>query len=216
MKKKLLIRYAIFIAGLFLSGIGVAMTIISGIGSTPMSVVPLVLVSVIPITFGTMNFLWSLSFVIGQIILMGDKFQKKQYIQFLICPIFGLFIDLGMFLFKNLNLDTFTEQLIFLLAGVVVLALGVYLQVLGDVIINPGEGIVKAIAYRTRMRFGNAKILFDSGVLLLGVVLSVILLGKIVGVGLGTLIIALSTGTMVKFFKWLFEHLDLEWLARTE
>jgi uncharacterized membrane protein YczE len=46
--------------------------------------------------------------------------------------------------------------------------------------------------------------------LTLGIILSVILLGRIVGVGVGTLIIALGTGSIVKVFKWLFEHLDLD------
>ena len=102
------------------------------------------------------------------------------------------------------------EKMIFLLIGCILLALGIYMQVMAKVIINPGEGIVRAIAYRARVKFGNAKIYFDIGVLTLGIILSVILLGRIVGVGIGTLIIALGTGSIVKVFKWLFEHLDLD------
>ena len=216
MKRKLVLRYLIFVVGLFLSGIGVAVTIMAGIGSTPMSIVPLVLSSVIPLTFGQMNFIWSLTFVFGQMILLGKEFTRKQYIQFIVCPLFGFFIDFGMFIFDGLVLASFLEQLMFLLAGVVVLALGIYMQVLADVVINPGEGIVKAIANRARIKFGNAKIYFDIGVLLLGVVLSFVLLGSVIGVGIGTLIIAVATGSVVKVFKWLFEHLDVERLYEVD
>ena len=216
MDKKLVCRYLIFVVGLFLSGIGVAVTIMAGIGSTPMSIVPLVLSSVIPLTFGQMNFIWSLTFVFGQMILLGKEFKKKQYLQFIVCPLFGFFIDFGMFIFRNIAIASYLEQVLFLMFGIIILALGIYMQVMARVIINPGEGIVKAIAYRARIKFGNAKIYFDLCVLFLGIVLSIILLGKVVGVGEGTLIIALATGSFVKVFKWLFEHLDVERLYEVD
>jgi uncharacterized membrane protein YczE len=207
---KLMLRYLIFVVGLLLTGIGIAMTIKSDIGSTPMSIAPLVLSNVFPVSFGMMNFIWSLSFVFGQMILLGKGFTKDQYLQFLVCPLFGFFIDFGLFIFRDYVPYFYMEKLFILLFGCILLALGIYMQVMAKVIINPGEGIVRAIAYRARIKFGDAKIYFDIGVLTLGVVLSIILLGRVVGVGVGTLIIALGTGTVVKLFKWLFEHLDLE------
>lgn len=209
-------RYLIFVIGLLLTGIGIAMTIKSDIGSTPMSIVPLVLSSVIPVSFGTMNFIWSLSFVFGQMILLGKGFTKDQYLQFLVCPLFGFFIDFGLFIFRDYIPYGFWEKLLILMVGCILLALGIYMQVMAKVIINPGEGIVRAIAYRARIKFGNAKIYFDIGVLTLGIILSLILLGEIIGVGLGTLIIALGTGSVVKVFKWLFEHLDLDRLYEVD
>ena len=209
MYKKLFLRYLIFLVGLFLSGFGVAVTIFSGIGSTPMSVVPLVLSSVINLTFGQINFIWSLSFVFGQIILLGKGFTKDQYLQFLVCPLVGLFIDFGLFVFKDFLLTSYLEKVMVLLIGCAILALGIYLQVMAKVIINPGEGIVKAIAYRARIKFGNAKIYFDMGVLAIGVILSLVFLGKVIGVGEGTLIIALVTGSLIKMYRWLFEQLGL-------
>lgn len=216
MSLKLVFRYLIFVIGLLLTGIGIAMTIKSDIGSTPMSIAPLVLSNVIPISFGMMNFIWSLSFVFGQMILLGKGFTKDQYLQFLVCPLFGFFIDFGLFIFKDYVPYFYLEKLLVLLVGCTLLALGIYMQVMAKVIINPGEGIVRAIAYRARIKFGNAKIYFDIGVLTLGIVLSLLLLGKIIGVGLGTLIIALGTGSIVKVFKWLFEHLDLDRLYEVD
>ncbi len=216
MSMKLMFRYLIFVVGLLLTGVGIAMTIKSDIGSTPMSIAPLVLSLVIPISFGMMNFIWSLSFVFGQMILLGKGFTRDQYLQFLVCPLFGFFIDFGLFIFKDYVPYFYMEKLFVLLFGCILLALGIYMQVMAKVIINPGEGIVRAIAYRARIKFGDAKIYFDIGVLSLGVVLSIILLGRVVGVGVGTLIIALATGSVVKVFKWLFEHLDLERLYEVD
>lgn len=208
--KKIIIRYLIFLGGLFLGGIGIALTIKSGIGSTPMSVIPLVLSNVLPLSFGQMNFIWSLSFVLVQILLLGKKFKKEQYFQFLVCPLIGFFIDFGLDIFKNIVLYSYVEQLLVLIIACIILALGIYMQVLANVIINPGEGIVKAIAQKTKIKFGNVKIYFDMTVMTIGIILSIILLHKVIGVGEGTLISALATGAIVKGFKWMFEHLDLE------
>ncbi len=210
MQKKFIFRHLIFLVGLFLTAIGISLTIKIGIGSTPMSIIPFVLSTVFPFSFGLMNFTWSLTFVFGQMILLKKEFTKEQYLQFLICPLFGYFIDLGLNIFKNYNANFYYEQVLALIGACIIMAFGIQLQVTANVIINPGEGIVKAIAYKTKIRFGNVKIMFDTSVMLIGIVLSLIFLHKVIGVREGTLIIALTTGSIVKVFKWIFDHLGAE------
>ncbi|MDD2370395.1 MAG: DUF6198 family protein [Firmicutes bacterium] len=216
MDQKFILRHLTFLIGLFLTAIGISFTIKIGIGSTPMSIVPLFLSNVFPFTFGQMNFIWSLSFVFGQMFLLGKGFKKEQYLQFLICPLFGFFIDIGLLIFKNYSSSFYFLNILAILSACIIIAFGVNLQVMANVIINPGEGIVNAIAYRTKIKFGNVKIMFDTSVMVLGIILSIIFLNKIIGVGVGTLIIALATGSIVKFFKWVFELSGIEKLYESQ
>lgn len=209
---KKIIRYGLFLVGLWCTGLGIALTIKAGLGTTPISILPLVVAEIFPISFGTLIALLSLAFIGLEILILGKDFAKEQYIQLLICPFFGSFVDLGLWIFRHLEPVSIFDEILILAMGCIVLGLGVHLQVLGRVIINPGEGVVRAIAYKTTMSFGNVKILFDLSILAIGVVLSLSVLHRVMGVGVGTLVVAVATGTITKGFKWVFEWIGVEWL----
>ena len=66
---------------------------------------------------------------------------------------------------------------------------------------NSGEVFVKAISDKSGKKFGNVKIGFDVGCVVVSVVLSLILFGgEIVGTREGTILTALLTGVVVNFF----------------
>lgn len=211
-KKKFLLRYLIFMTGLFFTGVGIALTTKTGLGSTPISILPLVLTRVVPLTFGQLVIILSVIFVLIQILILGKKFSKEQYIQFIICPFFGYFIDFGVLIFRDVSPVHYLEKLLTLFVACLILALGIYLQVLAQVIINPGEGVVRAIAQKTKYKFGNMKILFDFGVMMIGILLSLALFHSILGVREGTLILSFAIGTLTKGFKVVFDPLFIPWL----
>lgn len=211
---KLILRYIIFLTGLFFMGLGISLTTKSGLGTTPISSLPLVLSRIFPLSFGQLAFLLSLAFVLTELILLGRKFSREQYLQILVGPFFGLFIDLGMLIFNGLSPASYPGRLLLLLIGCVVLAMCVYLQVAARVIINPGEGVVKVIADLTGSRFGNIKILFDTGLFLIALVISLAVFGDMESMREGTLIVALATGTITKIYKAIFDRLGVDWLYR--
>lgn len=91
--------------------------------------------------------------------------------------------------------------MILVLVGIVTLGFGVSLSVIANVIMNSGEAFVKAISDKSGIRFGNVKIGFDIGCVVIALVLSWILFnGKIVGTREGTVLTALFTGMIVNFF----------------
>ncbi len=66
---------------------------------------------------------------------------------------------------------------------------------------NSGEAFVKAISDKSGMIFGNVKIGFDVGCVVLALVISWFLFnGEIVGTRKGTILTALLTGVVVNFF----------------
>lgn len=66
-----------------------------------------------------------------------------------------------------------------------------------NVLLVPGEGIVRAINAVTQKPFGSCKAAFDTSLVVIALVLSFALLGGIVGVGVGTVVSALVVGRIV-------------------
>ena len=72
-------------------------------------------------------------------------------------------------------------------------------SVIANVVLNSGEGFVKAISDKLHLKFGNVKIAFDISCVIMAAVISLILSHKIQGVREGTFIAACFTGIIVKF-----------------
>ena len=97
--------------------------------------------------------------------------------------------------------DYYAVRLPLVIAGIITLGFGVSLSVVANVIMNSGEAFVKAVSDKSGMIFGNVKIGFDVGCVVVAFVLSLILFnGEIVGTREGTVLTALLTGIVVNFF----------------
>lgn len=212
LKTKMILRYVMFLAGLFIIGLGIALSTKMGLGTTPISVIPLVLSGGFPISFGMVANILNLIFVLIQILIQRKGFNRDILMQILIVPFFGYFIDFGFAVFGNLEPGSIIIQLSLLIVGCLLMALGIYMQIVADVIINPCEGLVKAISERFKTKFGNVKIMMDVSIMLVGVSLSLIVFGEIRGVGIATVVVAVSTGFFIKVFKKIFDNFSPNWL----
>lgn len=187
-------------------GLGISLTTKSGLGTSPINSLPYVLSMIFHFTVGQFTFLLSLLFLLIEISILRKDFPKEQFLQVFVGPFFGLFVDLGMNVFNFINPNIYIEKIIILLCGCFVLAFGIYLQVVANVIINPGEGVVKTIACKTGNRFGNIKIMFDSTLCITAMVISFFTFGKIKGVREGTIICAILVGSITKMYSAIFEY----------
>ena len=89
--------------------------------------------------------------------------------------------------------------------GCIVLGFGVYMEVLADVVMLPGESFVRAIVQTWKTNFGTTKICFDSSMTIIAGVLSFVFFGKLNGVREGTIIAALLVGFIARLFG---QHLE--------
>jgi uncharacterized membrane protein YczE len=199
-------RYFIFILGLLFMGLGIALTVKSNLGNTPISSVPYVLSLIFPISFGLTTLMLSMIFLLIEIILLRRDFPRQQYLQVLVPPFFGSFVDLGMFCFASVDPHIYFENVIVLLIACAILALGIYLQVVADVLINPGEGVVKIIAEKTGQKFGNIKIMFDCTLALIAITISLYHFGTIKALREGTIVSALLVGYITKIYDAIYKH----------
>lgn len=136
MAKQLVQRYMILIAGLLLMGVGTALVTKANIGTSPIASVPYVLSLKFPISMGVMTIGICVLFVVLQALLLGKQFPKIQYLQVLVGVLFGLFLDLGAYMVSSINFTMYFMNMLALLTGCIILAVGIYLQIIANAILN--------------------------------------------------------------------------------
>ena len=200
-KKEVFRRYIVFILGLFFAGICVAFTKHGDLGVSPISSVANVMSIRFPImTLGSWLIVWNCVLIAAQVVILRRDFKMYQLFQIPLSFLFGWFTDFGMWIVSFIPVPNYIVKLVMLLIGIVVLAFGISLSVIADVIMNSGEAFVKAISDTIHKEFGYVKVEFDVTCVIVAVILSVIFFqGKIVGTREGTIISALLTGLVVKF-----------------
>lgn len=186
-------------------GLGISLTVKSNLGTTPMSSFTYVLSLQFSLTFGQFTFLLSLFYFILEILILRREFPRGQYAQIFIIPIFGYFVDLGMYVFSAVDPDAYLYRVITLLAACAILAMGVYLQVIANVLINPGEGVVKIVAEKTGVKFGNIKIMLDSSLAVIAIITSLYYFGSIIGIREGTVVSAILVGYFTKIYDRIYQ-----------
>lgn len=198
-RKELIKRYLVFFVGLFISSFGVSLVTKANLGTSPISSIPYVLCLGFTPTLGQFTIFFSLLLILLQILILGKKFQKFQLLQIPVSILFGYFIDISMVILNWLDPEAYQFKIISLLLGCFILGIGVYFEVIADVVMLPGEAFVTAITKKFHTDFGTTKVFFDASMTILAVVLSFILFHNLTGVREGTIIAALIVGIIARF-----------------
>lgn len=206
--KSMFQRYVWFFVGVAINSFGVAFITQAALGTSPISSVPYVLSLKFVPTLGQFTFVFNLLFILIQFLLLRKDFPPIQFLQILVNLFFSACLDVSMGLLAFLQPQQFLARLVCLLIGCAVLALGISIEVAPNVLMVPGEGIVKALAVVTGKRFGSIKVLFDVTLILIAVLLSFLFFHGINGLGLGTIVSALIVGQIVNFINRHFRAID--------
>lgn len=199
-RKELFRRYLLFFIGILINSFGIAFITKAALGTSPISSVPYVLSLEFAPTLGTFTFIMNMLFIVFQILLMKKDFEKIQLLQIVVNIIFSGFIDISMSFLSFFAPASLAVRLISLLLGCAILAFGITLEVFANVILVPGEGIVRAIALRLHKEFGSIKVCFDLTLMSTSLILSLLFFHSLNGIGAGTIIAAVIVGFIVKFF----------------
>ena len=194
-------RYVVFLFGLFISSLGVSLITRANLGTSPISSIPYVLSLNFSHTLGEFTIYMSLVLVALQIIILRKNFKLEYWLQIPISFAFGYFIDLTMIMLKWLDPQAYIFNIISLVIGCFVLGFGVYLEVLANVAMLPGESFVRSIVQTFKTEFGITKICFDVSMTVIAIALSFIFAGRLDGVREGTVIAALLVGYIARFLK---------------
>ena len=192
-------RILIFLAGLYCMGLGVALSVIAALGTSPISCFPYVVSEILPVSVGTVTFVMNFVFLLAQIAILRKDFKIWQILQLPALLVFSVFIDGNIMLFSWLPTDTYLLQVLWMLAGCLILGIGIGLLLLANYVMMPADNLVKVLATVVLKKdFGKVKVAFDVTLVCIAAATSLIFLHEIVGIREGSLIAALTVGIIAR------------------
>ena len=189
-------RICLFTVGLFIMSVGVAFSIVSMLGTTPISSISYSLTLITNINIGITTFLFNAALIFIQMIILRSRFRKKRLLQFINCVLFGYFTDLALYIVSFVPFDNIIlYSVLFLIISIFLIAFGIFIYMPANIAPLPGEGCVEAVAIVTNWRFSTIKIAFDATMVITSLILCGLFYTDIFGaVNIGTVISAFMVG----------------------
>ena len=200
-KTELIKRYIFLLVGLFVNGLGVSFITKAGLGTSPITSIPYTLSLGFTPTVGMFTLVFNIFLVILQVILLRRNFQLQNLLQLPIIALFSFFIDLTMSLLGFMQPETYAMKVVSLIVGCLILGFGVFMEMVANVAMLPGEATVRAVSDVFSTDFGKTKIAFDSSMTVIAAILSFIMFRHLDGVREGTIVAAILVGFIARLFK---------------
>lgn len=200
-KTELIKRYIFLLVGLFVNGLGVSFITKAGLGTSPITSIPYTLSLGFTPTVGMFTLVFNIFLVILQVILLRRNFQLQNLLQLPIIALFSFFIDLTMSLLGFMQPETYAMKVVSLIVGCLILGFGVFMEMVANVAMLPGEATVRAVSDVFSTDFGKTKIAFDSSMTIIAAILSFIMFKHLDGVREGTIVAAILVGFITRLFK---------------
>lgn len=191
-------KYSLFLFSLIIMGLGIVCVTKSSLGTSSISSIPYVLSLIFNMSFGMFSFIVNVMFFLVQLLIMNGKLAKQQYLQLLVAPVLGVFIDVWMSIFVFLNPVNYISQMVLIVLGSLIMAISIRLQLRAGVVTAAGEGMVKVISYKSNIEFGKIKVYVDLLLVFIATVMSFVFLGELKGIREGTLVTAILVGVFIR------------------
>lgn len=199
-KKGFPIRLLFYFGGLVIMTLGVAVSVKSDLGVTPISSIPYTMTVVFGVELGLATMIFSVAVVILQIIILRKKYKPINLLQIPIGILFGAFLTVGG---KVMNFfpdpTNFTLRFIVMLFSTVLVALGVFLYVPAGFVPLAPEGLLLAITQVTKKKFSTVKVISDVSMVIISLVVCLVAIHALGSVGIGTIVAAVLVGTEVRW-----------------
>ena len=196
-----MIRVLIYCFALLLMAVGVALSVNSNLGVSPVNSLPYVVSQILNVQMGSCVTVIFCFYILLQVLLLRREFQLIQMLQIVFSTIFGYFVDFAKMVVGDFAIPTYFGQLTMLALSIVLIALGVLLYMDVQLVPMPMEGLSSTIAQKISKPFPTMKMAIDCLVVLIGVVLSFVFLGKLDGIREGTIITAVLVGKLIAILK---------------
>lgn len=200
MKKQItyLYRFLIYAFGLFFMAIGVAFSVNSNLGVSPVNSLPYVISLIFGKDLGICVTSVFSVYILVQLLIKRTRFRPVDLTQLVFSAIFGYFVDFAKFLVGDFALPGYGGQLILLLISMVFVAIGLSLYLGVELVNMPMEGMTIAISQCfPKIPFHRVKIVVDCSTVALGIGLSFLFLGNLQGIREGTVLCALLIGKIL-------------------
>ena len=215
-EKLLPTRILFYIAGLLLMTAGIALSVKSGLGVSPISSVPYTMTCVFGIEMGLATILFHIFLVLLQILLLRRRFEWKNLLQIPVGILFGVFTTFSNFLMTFLPAaENIWLRLSLMLASTLLIAAGLFFYVPANIVPLAGEGAMLAISGVTQKPFPTVKMIFDSSMVLFSLLVCLIFLRSLGSVGIGTTGAAILVGSELALLHRIFRPLPTSMPSET-
>ena len=192
---KLGIRLFYYFGGLFIMTIGIALSVKSDLGVSPVSSIPYTLTCVWGIEMGIATIIFHAILVLLQVALLRRRFEIKNLLQIPVGVVFGAFTTTCNSLAALFpSTDNLVVRLLLCWIATVIVAIGLFFYVPADIMPLAGEGMMLTLSTLTGKPFPMVKIAFDVTIVCLSLGICLIFLHGLGSVGIGTVIAAVLVG----------------------
>ena len=203
------------VPGVFILSFGIAFITKAGLGTSPISSIPYTLSLIIPrVTLGQFTIIVNVLFVLAQIVILWGKPGSimgrgsgkalpwpEAFVQILLSFALGYCIDLSMYLLRWFDPTSYPAQVAFVILGCCIMAFGIYIQLIANVAMAPGDALARSIAAVTGKTYSTIRVISDSSMVTFSAILCLIFLHALTGVREGTVICAVLTGNVIRVYK---------------
>ncbi len=199
-------QHILLLISMFFMTLGVALCVRSNLGSGVISSIPMSFTlagetGLAPgWTIGAYTNVMNVILVVSQILVLRRRFELIQLFQLIVGFVFGVFLDVNMWLTSYISYEAIPVQIIAQFIGATVLGCAVAAEIRCGSVTMPGEGIQVAIAKVTGRPFPVVKIAVDTTLVVLAVISGFCFFGTWpwTVVGPGTLFAMFYVGYVVK------------------
>ena len=196
--KRLPQRLAMYFIGLLIITCGIAISVKSNLGVTPVSSIPYTMTCVLGMEMGKATILFHSLLVVVQVIILRKNFEIKNILQVLVGVVFGYFTTFcnwgASFLPTPENI---VIRLIMMVISTFCIACGIFLYVPPKIMPLAIEGTMETIAKVTKIEFPKVKIGFDCTMVVISLVSCLIGIHGLGSVGIGTAFGAVFVGVIM-------------------
>ena len=204
-KKRL--RILVYVVVMFILALGLTLITKANLGVSPIISVPYSISQITGLNFGDLTFVVYAMFVVVQIIIhIRLKNHKRIASDILQLPLSLIFTRLlNIFTVHIPTSQNLGIRFIILTFAIICTGIGAAMSLSMQIVPNPGDGIVQALAERFDKSVGITKNLFDCLNLSITLCISLFIAHQIVGVGIGTVIAVVGVGRVIALFNHIFE-----------
>ncbi len=200
--KNLLYRLLVYVLGLFVLALGVAFSINSNLGVSPVNSLPYVLSNITGVELSLCVTGVFAVFVVLQIVILRRDFKWINVFQVAFSFVFGYFVKVGQLILGDFTIPTYFGQLLMMVISILLIGLGVAMYITAKLLPMPMEGLALTLASKSKkIGFSLMKSIVDTTAVCTAIALSFIFLHKLEGIREGTVISAICVGFAVKLFS---------------
>lgn len=196
------LRLVMYFIGLFIMTLGIAISVKSNLGVSPVSSIPYTMTCVWGIEMGKATILFHIVLVLIQIILLRKNFKIKNILQVIVGIIFGYFTTFCNWCMTFLPTPhSVVIRVIMVLISVLLVAMGIFFYMPSNIMPLAGEGAMQTVSDIAEKPFPKVKVSFDITMVMISLIVCIIALHSFGSVGVGTVISAILVGTVLGFIN---------------